>query len=212
MARHRAIDWERTLAFRHYLWDLGFGVAEAMDTAQRGMGLDWPAALELIRRSLAEAKTRPGVAHRLGRGHRPPRRRPRRHRRRRDPRLRGADRGHRGARRPHHPHGEPRARRGRDAAGRLRPRLRPRALAGARAGDHPLARRDVRSRARGLLGLERPRRPRWRPASAIIAAQRRQGRRHQDLAPVEGEGDRHAPPAARRACACIRATTSTTPS
>ena len=36
-----AIDWERTIAFRHYLWDLGLGVAEAMDTAQRGMGLDW---------------------------------------------------------------------------------------------------------------------------------------------------------------------------
>jgi hypothetical protein len=40
-----AIDWERTIAFRHYLWDLGLGVAEAMDTAQRGMGLDWPGAL-----------------------------------------------------------------------------------------------------------------------------------------------------------------------
>ena len=36
-----AIDWDRTMAFRHHLWDLGFGVAEAMDTAQRGMGLDW---------------------------------------------------------------------------------------------------------------------------------------------------------------------------
>jgi hypothetical protein len=53
-----AIDWERTLAFRHRLWDLGFGVAEAMDTAQRGMGLSWPDAQELIRRSLAEAKGR----------------------------------------------------------------------------------------------------------------------------------------------------------
>ena len=58
MARHRG-RLGRTLAFRHYLWDLGFGVAEAMDTAQRGMGLDWTGALELIRRSLAEAKTRP---------------------------------------------------------------------------------------------------------------------------------------------------------
>ena len=36
------VDWDKTLQFRHYLWDLGFGVAEAMDTAQRGMGLDWP--------------------------------------------------------------------------------------------------------------------------------------------------------------------------
>ncbi|CDP51484.1 Conserved hypothetical protein potentially related to ribose or hydroxymethylpyrimidine metabolism [Devosia sp. DBB001] len=53
-----AIDWERTLAFRHRLWDLGLGVAEAMDTAQRGMGLGWPEAQELIRRSQAEARTR----------------------------------------------------------------------------------------------------------------------------------------------------------
>ena len=49
------IDWESTLAVRRRLWALGFGVAEAMDTAQRGMGLDWPASQELIRRSLAEA-------------------------------------------------------------------------------------------------------------------------------------------------------------
>jgi hypothetical protein len=48
------IDWEATLAFRHHLWAYGLGVAEAMDTAQRGMGLDWPAARELIRRTAAE--------------------------------------------------------------------------------------------------------------------------------------------------------------
>ena len=52
-----AVDWDRTLAFRHHLWSLGFGVAEAMDTAQRGMGADWPTSLELIRRSVAEAKS-----------------------------------------------------------------------------------------------------------------------------------------------------------
>src|SRR5690606_16327642 len=51
-----AIDWDATLAYRRYLWGLGLGVAEAMDTAQRGMGLAYPAALELIRRSIAEAK------------------------------------------------------------------------------------------------------------------------------------------------------------
>lgn len=51
-----AIDWERTLAFREHLWSLGFGVAEAMDTAQRGMGLDWPTSLELIQRSTDLAK------------------------------------------------------------------------------------------------------------------------------------------------------------
>ncbi len=49
------IDWESTVAFRRHLWSLGFGVAEAMDTAQRGMGLDWPRAAELIRRSCAAA-------------------------------------------------------------------------------------------------------------------------------------------------------------
>ncbi|MBY5762072.1 dihydrodipicolinate synthase family protein [Rhizobium laguerreae] len=53
-----AIDWERTLAFRHRLWDLGLGVAEAMDTAQRGMGLGWPEARDLLRRALAEAAGR----------------------------------------------------------------------------------------------------------------------------------------------------------
>lgn len=63
-----AIDWDATLRFRHYLWDLGFGVAEAMDTAQRGMGLDWPGALELIGRTLAEARSRPGVLVGCGAG------------------------------------------------------------------------------------------------------------------------------------------------
>src|SRR5262245_42082595 len=56
-----AIDWERTIAFRRHLWSLGLGVAEAMDTAQRGMGMDWPASLELIRRSLDAAKDFPGA-------------------------------------------------------------------------------------------------------------------------------------------------------
>jgi hypothetical protein len=69
-----AVDWDATLKFRHYLWDLGFGVAEAMDTAQRGMGLDWPGALELIRRTLVEAKSRPGALVGCGAGtdHLPP--------------------------------------------------------------------------------------------------------------------------------------------
>ncbi|MDF6042570.1 dihydrodipicolinate synthase family protein [Streptomyces sp. JH14] len=52
-----AVDWDATLAFRRHLWSHGLGVAEAMDTAQRGMGLDWAGAAELIRRSAAEAKT-----------------------------------------------------------------------------------------------------------------------------------------------------------
>lgn len=56
-----AVDWDKTIQFRDYLWDLGFGVAEAMDTAQRGMGLDWAGAQELIRRSLTAAKPRNGL-------------------------------------------------------------------------------------------------------------------------------------------------------
>ena len=54
------IDWDATLAFRRHLWGLGFAVAEAMDTAQRGMGLDWPNALELIRRSLGRGASGAG--------------------------------------------------------------------------------------------------------------------------------------------------------
>jgi hypothetical protein len=51
------VDWDRTLAFREHLYKLGFKVAEAMDTAQRGMGVDWPVARELIQRSLRHART-----------------------------------------------------------------------------------------------------------------------------------------------------------
>ncbi|MGW7272986.1 dihydrodipicolinate synthase family protein [Streptomyces sp. NPDC054864] len=56
-----AVDWDATLAFRRHLWAQGLGVAEAMDTAQRGMGLDWTGAAELIRRSAAEAKSAGGA-------------------------------------------------------------------------------------------------------------------------------------------------------
>jgi hypothetical protein len=56
-----AIDWDATVAYRKRLWSLGLGVAEAMDTAQRGMGLDWPTSLELIRRSLDAARDVPGA-------------------------------------------------------------------------------------------------------------------------------------------------------
>jgi hypothetical protein len=56
-----AVDWDATIAYRRHLWSLGLGVAEAMDTAQRGMGLDWPTSLELIRRSLDAAKDTPGA-------------------------------------------------------------------------------------------------------------------------------------------------------
>ena len=74
-----AIDWQAlrvahlipesaTMAFRHHLWSLGFKIAEAMDTAQRGMGLDWAGAQELIRRSLAEARSVPGADLACGAG------------------------------------------------------------------------------------------------------------------------------------------------
>ncbi|TPK75457.1 dihydrodipicolinate synthase family protein [Mesorhizobium sp. B2-4-15] len=55
------VDWDRTMAFRHHLWRLGFRIAEAMDTSQRGMGFDWASAQELIRRSIAEARTVAGA-------------------------------------------------------------------------------------------------------------------------------------------------------
>jgi hypothetical protein len=51
-----SVDWDRTIAYREYLWDLGMGVAEAMDTAQRGMGLDWSTSLELITRAVKAGK------------------------------------------------------------------------------------------------------------------------------------------------------------
>jgi hypothetical protein len=56
-----AVDWDATIAYRQRLWSLGLGVAEAMDTAQRGMGLDWSTSLELIRRSLDAARDTPGA-------------------------------------------------------------------------------------------------------------------------------------------------------
>jgi hypothetical protein len=68
-----AIDWDATLAYRRHLWSWGFGVAEAMDTAQRGMGLDWPSSLLLIEKSVREAKSAGGfVASGAGTDHLPP--------------------------------------------------------------------------------------------------------------------------------------------
>ena len=64
-----AIDWDRTIAYRHHLWSLGLGVAESMDTAQRGMGLDWPTSLELIRRSLDAAPDGALIASGAGTDH-----------------------------------------------------------------------------------------------------------------------------------------------
>lgn len=68
------VDWEATLAYRRYLWSLGLAVAEAMDTAQRGMGLTWELAKELIRRTVAEARAVGGqVACGAGTDHLAPR-------------------------------------------------------------------------------------------------------------------------------------------
>ncbi len=63
-----AVDWDATIAFRRHLWSWGLGVAEAMDTAQRGMGMDWPSSLELIRRTLDAAKGTRGAVVGCGAG------------------------------------------------------------------------------------------------------------------------------------------------
>ena len=157
-----AIDWDTTIAFRRHLWSLGLGVAEAMDTAQRGMGLDWPTSLELIRRTLDAAQGLSRRADRLA-APAPIISRP-------APSVTIDDvirayeeqmRGGREARRPHHPDGEPRAGEGGAVARRLRQGLRPHPRPGEGAGDHPLAGRDVRSRARRLLGSRGPHGRRW---------------------------------------------------
>jgi hypothetical protein len=68
------LDWDTTLAFRRHVWAHGLAVAEAMDTSQRGMGLDWAAASELIRRSAAEARAVGGrIAAGAGTDHAEPR-------------------------------------------------------------------------------------------------------------------------------------------
>jgi hypothetical protein len=62
------IDWDRTIDFRRHLWSLGLGVAEAMDTAQRGMGMDWETSKELIRRSVDASHDIPGAVVASGAG------------------------------------------------------------------------------------------------------------------------------------------------
>jgi hypothetical protein len=63
-----AIDWDATIAFRRHIWSWGLGVAEAMDTAQRGMGLDWTSSLELIERTIDAARDIPGAEVASGAG------------------------------------------------------------------------------------------------------------------------------------------------
>jgi hypothetical protein len=68
------LDWDATIAYRVHLWNLGLGVAEAMDTAQRGMGLDWPTSLKLIKESIGAARGIKGalLASGCGTDHLPP--------------------------------------------------------------------------------------------------------------------------------------------
>jgi hypothetical protein len=63
-----SVDWDATIAYRRRLWSLGLGVAEAMDTAQRGMGMDWPTSFELIRRSILASREFPGALLACGAG------------------------------------------------------------------------------------------------------------------------------------------------
>ena len=137
-------------AFRRHLWAHGLRVAEAMDTAQRGMGLDWAATQELIRRSVAEAKAVGGQLA-CGAGTDQLARR-RRLAGRRAPRVRGAARVHRGRGRAGDPDGQPRAGAAATRRRRLPRGLRRRCSRRRAAGDPALAGRHVRPAARRLLG------------------------------------------------------------
>ena len=205
-----AIDWERTIAFREHLWDLGLGVAEAMDTAQRGMGLDWPTSLELIRRSVAAARPRGALVFSgVGTDHLAPEA------------ARTLDD-------VMHAYEEQVA--AIEAIGGRIVLMASRALARiARSADD-----YAKVYGRILAQVREPVIIHWLgdmfdpqlagywgssdldaaidTAVAIIDGQCRQGRRREDLAARQGPRDRHAPPPAGRACACIPATTSTTPS
>src|SRR2546422_5592152 len=100
------------------------------------------------------------------------------------------------ARRPHHPHGQPRAGGLRQLARGLRARVRAHPVAGQRAGDHPLAGRDVRPGAGGILGQQGS--PcRDAGLSCRDPEKPEEGGRHKDLSPRQGQGDRHAPQAAQ---------------
>ena len=196
-----AVDWDATLAFRRHLWGLGFKIAEAMDTSQRGMGLDWPTARELIRRSLAEARTdrraptSPAASA--------PTSSATASTRRLDDvraRLRGAARGGRGRRRPRHPDGQPRP--------GPRPRARPTTISTVYGGLIRQAREPVilhwlgdmfDPQLAGYWGSTRRRRGDRDRADPDQRAPQ-PDRRHQDLAARAGARGGAAPPAAAGAC------------
>ena len=151
-----AIDWDATIAYRRTLWGLGLGVAEAMDTAQRGMGLDWNTSLELIRRSIAAGRDVKGALLASGAGT--------------DQLAAEAATGLDDVIRAYEEQvAAIEALGGRiilmasralarvaKSAGRLPQGLRPHPRPGKGAGDHPLAGRDVRSGAGRILGTCRP--------------------------------------------------------
>ena len=185
-----AVDWDATMAFRRHLWGLGFKIAEAMDTSQRGMGLDWPTARELIRRSLAEARTIAGRRPRLRRRHRPAGAgRPR------SISVRGAYEEQLEAVEAAGGRAILMASRALVRGGTLGRRLSGRLWradpAGSRAGDPALAGRHVRPVARRLLGQPRRRRGDRDGADADPRA-RGTDRRHQDLAARREPRDRAA--------------------
>ena len=211
-ARPAVLDWDATLAYRHELWSYGLGVADAMDTAQRGMGLDWAATRELITRSGAEARA---VGRRAGlwRRHRPAR--PRRPARRDAPgwqpsrRLPGADRRRQRRRGQRHPDGLP-------GAGPDRPRpedylrVYGTLLDEVEQPGHPaLARHDVRRGAAGYWGT--PDIPRATAVfTELIGPHAAQGRRRQGLPAGRRSRDRAAQRCCRPGSGSTPGTTSTT--
>jgi hypothetical protein len=205
-----AVDWDATLAFRQGLWDQGLGLAEAMDTAQRGMGVDWETALELIRRTMQAARAhplKPRVACGAGTDHLGGRRPDRRRRDHRSAyRADGGDRGGGGQIILMATRALPAI--GAEAGTYARVYDTP-YLAGGGAGDPALAGRDVRSRPGRLLGRGRYRRGDSDFVLDLIA---------RNAAKVDGikislldqAMRRRFAPACPRACASIPGTTSTT--
>ena len=188
-----AIDWDGTIAYRRHLWGLGFGVAEAMDTAQRGTGLGWADALDLIRLSIEAARDFPGALIYCGAG---------------TDHLPAAanislddvigayetrDRGDREVRWADRPDGQSGACRHR-AGLRHYARVYNRILGGVRNPSFCTGLATCSTRSGRLLGACRCRR---RHAGRAIRhrGQQCQGRRHQDLAARQGSRDRHAPDA-----------------
>ena len=202
------IDWEATLGFRDYLWAHGFGVAEAMDTAQRGMGLSWEQARELIERSAGRRGGRARRGDRLRGGHRPARPAARTRWTRSSPRTRSSSSWCR-RRRPGHPDGQPGARGERRKSRRLPGGVQARAGPGRPAGHPALAGRRLRSRAARLLGKRGLRRRRRHGHRADQARGGKVG--GIKLSVLDADQEVALRSGCRLASACSPATISTTP-